>query len=207
MNPAHVLCCLLFASTLAACGGPTTPTLSLPYALSLEGNDATADVWVFGPTTEGEPRVRAFQTGLRRAEWRPNEARTPVGARELRVVLTRADGEFELEGSNEIRFLGSSLRPSVSGPPQAVPWRSGSDTILVVGTLLSRVSLLTPSGEPLPGERFVCVPAPEEMLESSVTRCTVREATPLSGAENLRSVRARVEDLGEVWVLPEVALP
>jgi hypothetical protein len=194
---------------LAACGPPNTP-LALPSQVSAPPRgDATVDVWVFGVETADAPAVVTDGTQLRRAEWLPERpGLTPVGARELQVVLVRAEGAFTVNGSNAIEFSGADVEPVFRGPARAVPWTAGSRTVAVLKSFPSSVQLVTAAGERLPSDTFDCRLVEEGTLKWRVTLCTVRAASPLSGeGAPVRRVRGRVEDLGDVELTNEVEVP
>lgn len=196
---------------LAACAcAPETP-LALPSLVSApEFGEATVDVWVFGVETTEAPSVVTDGTQLRRAEWQPERRGvTPVGARELRVVMVRPEGEFTVNGSNAIQFeAGDEARPVIRCLARAVPWVAGSRTVVVLKSFPDSVQLQTTSGAPLPSDAFDCRLAEEGLLRNRATFCTVRAAAPLSGeALAVDRVRARVVDLGDVEFTGAVEVP
>jgi hypothetical protein len=194
---------------LGACGPPNTP-LALPSQVSMgPRGDVTVDVWVFGVDGGDAPEVVTDGTQLRSAQWvadRPGL--TPVGARELQVVMVRAEGTFTVNGSNAIEFSAGNVEPVLRGPARAVSWTAGSRTVAVLKAFPSSVQLVTAAGARLASDTFDCRLVEEGTLKWRVTLCTVRAASPLSGEDApVRRVRGRVEDLGDVELTNEVDVP
>lgn len=199
--------CMLVLASLAACQDEPEP-LALPYQTVVELGEPTVDLWVFDADAAEPALVSTSGTGLRRAEWlaeRPGV--TPVGARELRVTMARPEGSFSVNGSNALEFVGREARPRIRGPGRAVAWRPGSRTVLIAKSWPTSVRLVTPGGDALPANAFDCRLEDDGPLREQVTFCTVSASGPLSGGGALRSVRARIEDLGDVELTNEVVVP
>jgi hypothetical protein len=195
-----------------SCSPEPTPVVALPsnWSRSASSAETTVDFWVFGFDAEAPPAVRVFETGLRQVAWRPSSPQTtPVGARELRVVVSRSEGTIVVADVNEVSLRSSGIRLGRAPRLRAVPYLAGSRTVLVIQPPTERVSLVTPDRAALPGERFECLPAADETtLESEVVWCSVRAPPPLTGeTAAVRSVRARLEGFGEVAFTNEVELP